>query len=391
MVAVAQVVCDLRPVRAGFCVSEKGRSLQAIAQNDPLESDANVSLEEPLQFANAHCELLRESTHRGPLTFLSAIDNPVHEIDVRVGLWQPGNDSLVHQVECRLVVTRDHATVERVVHPRKDLSGRYKAIDQILWCVVKCCDSAGPKHDPDDDPGALHLVIVETAGHTGQARALRHTSEVAICGWHDLCTKAHAGRQLPPKGPGKPRDVLKRPFNVVEHMLIELPCLSRMQDAKRKVRIQGKVCAFMQFLPPAGRYRSRMTTTNYTNTLIEPAEDCKATSATIPAERAGKPTVATMQYEMLADRPYEYDSDDVLFTVWATRKGLEPNADVRSEFFSKGQACFRASPLTKQFGWSVHSDAEGKIALVEPGSSEHSRLLSDASIKKIRAMRNSRK
>lgn len=134
-----------------------------------------------------------------------------------------------------------------------------------------------------------------------------------------------------------------------------------------------------------------MTTTNYTNTLIEPAEDCKAALPVVPTERSGKPTVATMQYAMLAGHPYEHDSDDVLFTVWATRKGLDPNDELRAEFFSKGQACFRASPLTKQFGWSVHSNAVGKIALIESGSNEHKRLLADASVKKIRAMRNSRK
>ncbi len=134
-----------------------------------------------------------------------------------------------------------------------------------------------------------------------------------------------------------------------------------------------------------------MTTTNYANTLIEPAEDCKAVAPTVPTARGGKPTVATMQFEMLAGRPYQYDSDDVLFTVWAIRKGLEPDDELRAEYFSKGQPCFRASPLTKQFGWSVHSNAEGRIALVETGSDEHRRLLANTSIKKIRAMRNSRK
>lgn len=133
-----------------------------------------------------------------------------------------------------------------------------------------------------------------------------------------------------------------------------------------------------------------MTTTNYINTLIEPAEDCKASDSTVPAERGGKPTVATMQYEMLVDHPYEYDSDDVLFTVYALRNGLEPNEENRAAFFSKGQPCFRASPLTKQFGWCVHSDDRGRIALIAAGSAEHARLAEDESIRKIRAMRNKR-
>lgn len=134
-----------------------------------------------------------------------------------------------------------------------------------------------------------------------------------------------------------------------------------------------------------------MTTTNYFNTLIEPAEDCKAHSSSVPAERGGTPTVATMQYAMLQGHPYEYDSDDVLFAVYAERKGLEQSNENRAAYFAKGQPCFRASPLTKQFGWCVHSDARGRIALVEVGSEEHDRLLADVSVTKIRAMRNARK
>ena len=88
-----------------------------------------------------------------------------------------------------------------------------------------------------------------------------------------------------------------------------------------------------------------MQSTNYANTLICPAEDCRAV-AKVP----GKPgSVAALQYELLAHRPYAATSDDILSTVAAVRLGIEPEAmtDFRSEFFSKGQACFRASPLTK--------------------------------------------
>lgn len=134
-----------------------------------------------------------------------------------------------------------------------------------------------------------------------------------------------------------------------------------------------------------------MTTTNYTNTLIEPAEDCKASTSTVPAERSGKPTVATMQYAMLAGHPYEYDSDDVLFAVHAARKGEPQTEETRASFFATGQPCFRASPLTKQFGWCIHSDARGRIALVESGSADHERLVAEVSVKKIRALRNARK
>ena len=97
-----------------------------------------------------------------------------------------------------------------------------------------------------------------------------------------------------------------------------------------------------------------------------------------------------MQYAMLDGHPYECDSDDVLFSVYAERKGVDANAAARADYFSKGQPCFRASPLTKQFGWSVHSDECGRIALVAVGSDEHTRLVADDAVTKIRAMRNAR-
>ena len=58
---------------------------------------------------------------------------------------------------------------------------------------------------------------------------------------------------------------------------------------------------------------------------------------------------------MLHEHPYEYTSDDVLFAVHATRKGYaeEDLAERRELFFSKGQPCFRASPLTKTV-WLGH-------------------------------------
>lgn len=34
----------------------------------------------------------------------------------------------------------------------------------------------------------------------------------------------------------------------------------------------------------------------------------------------------------------------------------------RKLYFSKGRPCFRASPLTKTYGWIIHADAKGNIA-----------------------------
>ena len=131
-----------------------------------------------------------------------------------------------------------------------------------------------------------------------------------------------------------------------------------------------------------------MHSTNYSNTLICPAEDCGVVSK-IP-EKAG--SVAALQYELLAGKPYELTSDDVLSTVAAKRRGIETEglASFRQDYFSKGQPCFRASPLTKTHGWAVHSDNNGFVALLSPDGAEFAELLEDDNVKKINAMRSKR-
>ena len=135
-----------------------------------------------------------------------------------------------------------------------------------------------------------------------------------------------------------------------------------------------------------------MNTTNYRNTFIEVAPDSKALGAEEPPARSGPPTVAELQYRMVTEHPYRYSSDDVLFAVYAERAGL-PEAEwpsARAEFFAKDQACFRASPLPKRYGWGVHHDAEERIALVPQGSRLYEELQSDPDLTHLRAMRSSR-
>ena len=132
-------------------------------------------------------------------------------------------------------------------------------------------------------------------------------------------------------------------------------------------------------------------TTNYFDTLIEVAEDTKATTGIRPPSKA-KPTVAQMQYDLIANHPYQFTSDDVLFQVYADRNDvLEAEyAQARAQFFSKGQACLRASPLTKTYGFGVHCDGEGKVALCGMETAAYQKFSADPAIKKVKAMKSSR-
>ena len=126
-------------------------------------------------------------------------------------------------------------------------------------------------------------------------------------------------------------------------------------------------------------------TTNYVDTFIEVAEDCPVQAAEIPPSKV-PPSAARMEYEMLIDHPYRYTSDDVLYETRGKPKGIS-----REDFFSKGQPCFRASALPKRYGWGVHSDQNGKIALYALGSEAYQRLVSQEDIQRLRAMRSGKK
>lgn len=135
----------------------------------------------------------------------------------------------------------------------------------------------------------------------------------------------------------------------------------------------------------------KIHSTNYFDTFIEVAENTKAGFATKPPTKEKK-TIAEMQYELIAKNPYEYTSDDILFLVFVKRNKLTKGEyqQAREQFFSKGQPCFRASPLTKNYGFGIHSDREGKIALYGMETEAYRNFLSDKNIKKVKAMKSSR-
>lgn len=133
----------------------------------------------------------------------------------------------------------------------------------------------------------------------------------------------------------------------------------------------------------------------YRSTFIGVAPDYEGAAAKVPTERA-KPTVAQMQFDMLINAPFVHTQEDVLFDIWLSRQDLGELADdevaqLRTDFFAKGQACMRASPLTKTHGWGVIFDSEGRAALVAADSPEYERHVKDPDLNVVFAMRSTRK
>lgn len=107
-----------------------------------------------------------------------------------------------------------------------------------------------------------------------------------------------------------------------------------------------------------------------------------------------KPTIAAEQYRLISERPYELTSEDVIFQVYADKQGI-PESErpaAREDYFSIGRACLRTSPLAKKFGWGLHNDAEGRLALVGMETDAYQQLATgETGTRVVKAMRSSRK
>uniref|UniRef100_F4CF65 Uncharacterized protein n=1 Tax=Sphingobacterium sp. (strain 21) TaxID=743722 RepID=F4CF65_SPHS2 len=132
-------------------------------------------------------------------------------------------------------------------------------------------------------------------------------------------------------------------------------------------------------------------TTNYINTFIEVADDCTAKKGEIPPEKKSGKTIANMQFDLIMKHPYQYTSDDILFQCFVWKNDLKGDLTAaRADFFSKGQACLRSSPLAKRYGWGIHSNEEGKVALYGVDSDDYAYFCKDKQLKIVKAMRSKR-
>jgi len=134
---------------------------------------------------------------------------------------------------------------------------------------------------------------------------------------------------------------------------------------------------------------------SYENTLVHVAPDSRLEAAQEPPGRAGAKTVAGWQYHFLAAYPYQLTERELYFKVHCARQGisateaLERKDEIMATVFARPQACMRASPLPKNYGWGVHYDEKGRIALVAMESQVYRNLAASA-LKQVYAMRSKR-
>ncbi len=133
---------------------------------------------------------------------------------------------------------------------------------------------------------------------------------------------------------------------------------------------------------------NKVHSTNYIDTFIEIVDDCKVPIGTTPPDKTPR-TIASIQFGLISKNPYEFTSDDIIFYSFAEKNSVqdEERERVRQEFFTKGQPCMRSSPLCKTYGWGVHSDGNGRLALYARESGEYLRLSNDPGLRHLKAMK----
>ncbi|WP_276356146.1 DUF6157 family protein [Cohnella caldifontis] len=138
---------------------------------------------------------------------------------------------------------------------------------------------------------------------------------------------------------------------------------------------------------------------NYYDTFITVAADCPVERGIVPPERKNGKTKPAIEFELASEQPYRYTQEELLFKVYAQHKGIsdaelsERGEALKAEFFGKPQACMRASMLPKKYGWGIHFNSEGKLALYPMESPEYRRFIDGeaGNVRLVPAMRSSRK
>ena len=137
---------------------------------------------------------------------------------------------------------------------------------------------------------------------------------------------------------------------------------------------------------------------SYTDTFILVSADCPATCGEIPQGRGGVETLPMIEHELLTRHPYHFTEKELIFAKHVRQRGIsakevsQNRETIWSGLFQKPHPCLRASQLPKRYGWGVHYDSKGRIAIFAVESKEYAAFTKGnaSGPKLVPAMRNKR-
>ncbi len=131
---------------------------------------------------------------------------------------------------------------------------------------------------------------------------------------------------------------------------------------------------------------------SYVNTFICISEDCPVETGVVPQSNRQPKPIHLLQYELITQSPYTYTHEELLLEVNRRRDAVADDEleAYRIRLFEKKHPCLRASMLAKKYGWGIHYNEQGQIAIYAAGTAEYTAWLEDSGTTVVRAMRNSR-
>ncbi|WP_134686023.1 DUF6157 family protein [Brevibacillus migulae] len=137
---------------------------------------------------------------------------------------------------------------------------------------------------------------------------------------------------------------------------------------------------------------------SFIHTFIQVAADCPVSEGMIPVGRNGNKPIHVIQYELLSQNPYQFTHEELIYAVHLIHKNISTEERdmhgerIRRDLFQKKHPCMRASLLPKKYGWGIHFDGQGKMALYGMETKDYQQFVQSAGdrIKVLAAMRNSR-
>lgn len=128
---------------------------------------------------------------------------------------------------------------------------------------------------------------------------------------------------------------------------------------------------------------------SYTNAFITLAPDCPITVGQVPRQAM---SIAGLEHALLFGFPYCYTATDLIFEVQRRHKNVR---DVelpafRAWLLAKPQTCMRLSMLPKRWGWGIHFDELGRMAIYGAETSDY-RYFATCSDLRVMAARHSRR
>lgn len=118
---------------------------------------------------------------------------------------------------------------------------------------------------------------------------------------------------------------------------------------------------------------------DFRNALIQVAEDCHAEKGIAPEPKS---KIAYIGYDELSKNPYKYSKLEFYKQVHHVRRG---KLELKIETYN-----IRRNDLCKKYGWGIHINESGKLALVGCETEKYRELLNNSLVEKVNAFKKHR-